>query len=93
MCGLEILALCIRCYKCLLAYHKANAIIVMKKHMEIECKTLFAKYLGYVASHLKFPLDRKLTNKRPHITSTAIFEFFDVTITHLQRIMVHRRVS
>jgi hypothetical protein len=24
-----------------------------EKNMEIECKTLFAKYLEYVASHLK----------------------------------------
>ncbi len=60
--------------------------------MEIEHKTLFTKYLEYVASHFKFPLDQELINKRPHITSTAIVEFFDVTITHLQRIMVHRRV-
>lgn len=61
--------------------------------MEIECKTLFVKYLEYVANHLKSPLDQKLINKRPRITSIAIFEFFDVIITHLQRIMVHRRVS
>jgi hypothetical protein len=61
--------------------------------MEIECKTLFAKYLEYVVSHFKSPLDRKLINKGPHIMSTTIFEFFDVTLTHLQRIMVHRRVS
>lgn len=61
--------------------------------MEIDHKTLFAKYLEYVVSHLKSPLDQELINKRPHITSTTIFEFIDVTITHLQRIMTHRRVS
>jgi hypothetical protein len=61
--------------------------------MEIDHKTLFAKYLEYVASHLKSPLDWELINKRTHITSIAIFVFFDVIITHLQRIMVHKRVS
>jgi hypothetical protein len=52
------------------------------KKCQVEDKTLFAKYLEHVTSHLIFPLDLEPTNKKPHITLITIFlpliEFFVV---------------
>lgn len=48
------------------------------KKCQVEHKTLFAKYLECVTSHLIFPLDWEPINKRPHVTSIIIFEFFVV---------------
>lgn len=46
------------------------------KKCQVEHKTLFAKYLEHVTNHFIFPFDWEPTNKRPHITSIAIFELF-----------------
>ncbi len=46
--GLEILALCIKCHKQLIAYHKCNAIIAMKKHADIEHGALLKRYVEKV---------------------------------------------
>jgi hypothetical protein len=63
----------------LIAYHKANDITIMKKHVEAEHKILFAKYLEYVVNYLKFSFNWEPTIKRPHIIPTTISRFFNVT--------------
>jgi hypothetical protein len=45
MIDFEILTLHARCHKGLVTYHKANDIIVMKKHVNMEHKVLYARYL------------------------------------------------
>jgi hypothetical protein len=45
MIDFEILTLHTRCHKGLVTYHKANDIIVMKKHVNMEHKVLYARYL------------------------------------------------
>jgi hypothetical protein len=44
MIGLEILVMCTRCCKRLIAYHKANGIIILKKHVKVEDKVIYEKY-------------------------------------------------
>jgi len=51
------MALHTRCHKGLIAYHATSGITIVKKHLEVEHKTFFAKYLEHVANHLKSPLD------------------------------------
>lgn len=72
------MALHTRCHKGLIAYHATSGITIVKKHLEVEHKTFFAKYLEHVANHLKSPLDQELINKRSHITLVVIFRFVDV---------------
>jgi hypothetical protein len=50
MCDLEILPLHMRCHKGLIAHQKTNAIIAIKKHVEVEHKTLLVKYLEHVSN-------------------------------------------
>jgi len=42
--GLEIFALCTMLQKGLIVYHKSNGITTMKKHLELEHKTLIKKF-------------------------------------------------
>jgi hypothetical protein len=44
-------------HKGLIAYHITSGITIVKKHLEVEHKTFFAKYLEHVANHFKSPLD------------------------------------
>jgi hypothetical protein len=44
------MALHIRCHKGLITYHAASGITIMKKHLEVEHKTFFAKYLEHVGT-------------------------------------------
>lgn len=48
---MEILVLCIRCYKVLIAYHKGNDIIAMKKHLDVEHKAMYVKYSQEPSNH------------------------------------------
>jgi hypothetical protein len=48
MIDLEILTLHTRCHKGLVTYHKVIGIIVMKKHVKVEHKVLYARYLDGV---------------------------------------------
>lgn len=50
MIGLEILVMCTRCCKKLIAYHKVNDIIILKKHAKVEDKVIYAKYSKDVAT-------------------------------------------
>jgi hypothetical protein len=43
------MALQIRCHKGLIAYHTTSGITIVKKHLEVEHRTFFAKYLEHVA--------------------------------------------
>ncbi len=57
VCGRESLALCMRCYKGFITYHKANGITAMKKYVEDEHVTLLAKYLEHVTNQLRSTCD------------------------------------
>jgi hypothetical protein len=46
--------------KGLIAYHKANGIIAMKKHVEIEHVILFVKNLKNVTNQCKTTYDKKI---------------------------------
>jgi hypothetical protein len=76
MCGLEILALHTRRHKGLFAYHKTNGIIAMKEHVDVEHKTLFAKYMEHTTSWFRSPLHQEQDSKRPYVTPNAISIFF-----------------
>ncbi len=75
MCGLEILALHTRCHKGLFAYHETNDIIAMKKHVDVEHKTLFAKYVEHATSWFRSSLHSEQDSKRPHVTPNVISSF------------------
>jgi hypothetical protein len=67
----------------LIAHHKANAIIAIKKHVEVEHKTLLVKYFEF--NQLKSTHNQKLRNKRSHINPATIFGFLMLLI-YLQKI-------
>jgi hypothetical protein len=48
----------------------------MKKHVEVEHKTLFAKYVEHVANHIRYLAHWEPSSKKPHVTTNAIFGFF-----------------
>jgi hypothetical protein len=48
----------------------------MKKHVEVEHKTLFAKYVEHVANHIRYLAHWELSSKKPHVTLNTIFGFF-----------------
>jgi len=61
----EFLAMHTRCMKGLIAYHKCNGIITMKKHVEFDHFTLLQKLLEDPTNLApRFPLDHELTKKR-----------------------------
>jgi len=57
---LEILAMCTRCKKCFIAYHKFNGITTMKNHVKINHSTLLKKLLKDESNALRFFLDHEL---------------------------------
>ncbi len=59
-------------HKGLIVYHKANDIIAMKKHVEIDHVILFVKNLKNVINQLRLTYDWKPISKRSHITLTTI---------------------
>jgi len=73
--GLEVLVVHIRC-KGLIAYHKSNGIIAMKKHVDIEHGALLKRYVEEVNNYFKPSLQHELAIKHPHFTPIAIFRFF-----------------
>jgi hypothetical protein len=48
----------------------------MKKHVEVEDKTLFAKYVKHVANHIRYLAHWEPSSKKPHVIANAIFGFF-----------------
>jgi hypothetical protein len=51
--------------KDLIAYHKANlTLLPWQKHVEVEHKTLFAKYVEHVANHIKYLAHWEPSNKK-----------------------------
>jgi hypothetical protein len=93
MCGLEILDLHTRCHEGLFAYHKTNGIIAMKEHVDVEHKSLFAKYMEHATSSFRYPLHWEQDSKRPHVTPNAISIYFFVVLTHLQKTMAQKNAS
>jgi len=74
---LEILAICTRYKKGLIAYHKYNGIIAMKKHVESDHFTLLQKLLEDPTNLTpRFPLDCEPSKKRAHVSPFAIFGCF-----------------
>jgi hypothetical protein len=51
MVSFEIMALCIRCHKSLIVYHKVNDILTMNKHVEQDHVVLFKRYVKEVCVH------------------------------------------
>jgi hypothetical protein len=68
--GLEFFSLHIRLRKYFIVYHKSNGITTMKKHVEIEQKTLINNSLKTKPMLLFFHL---------HVTSNAYSNFFVTT--------------
>jgi hypothetical protein len=60
----------------LIAYHKPNDIITMKKHLYVEHKIMCVKYLEEAFNCFKGPLEQALPTKRVHVTLNVIFGFF-----------------
>jgi hypothetical protein len=44
--------------------------------VEVEHKTLFAKYMEHVANHIRYLAHWEPSSKKPHVKSNAIFGFF-----------------
>jgi hypothetical protein len=79
MSSLEILALCIRCCKGLIAYHKVNGIIAVKEHVEFLHKTLLTKYLEHVTNQFWSTHYWEPNSKKSHITLIIVFYFYAIT--------------
>jgi hypothetical protein len=78
----KILAICTRCKKGLIAYHKSNGIIAMKKHVESDQFTLLQKLLEDPTNLTpRFPLDCESSKKRAHVSPFAIFGFFFLLVS------------
>jgi len=76
----KILAMCIRCRKSHIAYHKSNGIIVMKSHVESDHSTLLQKMLEDPTNLApRSPLDYEPSKKRVHVSSFIISGFFSST--------------
>jgi len=78
--GFEILALHTKLWKGLIAYHKSNGIITMKKHVELEHNTLIKKFCqknSDVAATTS--LSCEPAKKRAHVIPNAISSFFSST--------------
>jgi len=68
--GLEILAMCTRCRKGLIAYHKSNGITSMKRHVEND-HYAFMKRLIKDPSCIavaKAPINRNANKKKAHFS-------------------------
>jgi hypothetical protein len=64
----EILAMCTRCRKSLIAYHKFNGITTMKKHVKSHHFSLLKKLLEYGANFaIRFSLNYEWVIKRRHM--------------------------
>lgn len=64
----------------------------MKSHVEVEHKTLFAKYVEHVANHIRYLAHWEPSSKRPHVTPNTIFGFFHFINIYLQWNMPHKNV-
>ncbi len=76
----EFLAMHTRCRKGLIAYHKSNGIIAMKKHVKFDHSTLLQKLLENPTNLApRSPLDHEFTKKRAHmylLLQFLVFCFF-----------------
>lgn len=91
--GPNILALCTRCHKSLIAYHKFNGITTMK-NLDANHKALYRKYVQEVVitncprgPHAWEPL-----TKKAHITPSAILRFFILQILS-RKTTKHKNIS
>jgi hypothetical protein len=60
----------------LIAYHKPNDRITMKKHLDVEHKIMYVKYLEEAFNCFKGSLEQALATKKVHVTLNVIFGFF-----------------
>ena len=74
--GPAILALRTRCRKGLITYFKANGIIAMKKHVEVEHFISSKRYAKEICSQVRSPSYLQPTKKRPGLPPSSIVEFF-----------------
>jgi hypothetical protein len=76
----KILAMCTRCRKGPIAYHKFNGIIAMKKHVESNHSTLLQKMLENPTNlTTRFPLACEPSKKKAHVSPYVISGFFSST--------------
>jgi len=68
----KIMAMCTRCKKGFIAYHKFNGATTMKKHVESNHFSLLKILLEDVASLL----DHEPNKKNAHVSPTIVFSFF-----------------
>jgi hypothetical protein len=75
----KILAMCTKCRKGLIAYHKFNGITTMKKHVDFDHFILLKKLLEEVVSIIsRSPLNHEPNKKKAHLCPTAISIFFTI---------------
>jgi hypothetical protein len=75
----EIVTMRTRCKKGLIAYHKSNEIIAMKKHVE-EDHFAFMKRLVEDFSYIaKAPIDQNASKKRAHVSPFEISRVFFIS--------------
>jgi hypothetical protein len=78
----QILALHTRCWKGLLAFVESNAIIGMKKHVELEHNALFKRYLEKVNNCPRALFVHEPTIKSLHATPSENSIFFSSNLTN-----------
>ncbi len=75
--GHKTLAMHTKCRKRLIAYHKINGIITMKKHVDVDHFAFMRKLVEYLTIVLaKVPLDQQANKKKTHVSPSIIFGFF-----------------
>jgi hypothetical protein len=74
--GLEILALCTRCRKGLIAYNKSNGILAMTKHVEQDHASLFRWFREKLGLHSWPSFDFEPLTKRQQVALSSILGFF-----------------
>ncbi len=73
----KILAMCTRCKKGLIAYHKSNGITTMKKDVDFDHFILLKNLLKDIASITsRSPLNHEPDKKKARVCPTAISIFF-----------------
>jgi hypothetical protein len=76
------------CWKGLVACHKSNGIITIKKHVEQDHDTLLKKVQKDVNNFPKAPLNHEFNKLWANVFVNAIFQFFSSKIK-LEKIMQH----
>jgi hypothetical protein len=61
--------------------------------VEVEHKTLFAKYVEHIANHIKYLAHWEPSSKKPHVTPNTIFDFFHFinifAMEHATKMLIH----